>query len=78
MDNIKHRLDYFQEEETTSSPLKELMTLVDKKNIMTIDIEDRYYLMAVVQRALDINIGGYVQFYTRNDMDELRENPENS
>lgn len=77
MDNIKHRLDYFQEEEN-NSPLKELLTLVDKKNLMTIDIEVRLYLLAVVQRALDINIGSYVQFYTRNDMDELRENPENS
>lgn len=78
MDNIKHRLDFFQEEEKTDSRLIECMTAIDYKNVTAIPLYDRYYLLSVMQRALNIYLDSYIEYCKRHGVEELRGNAENS
>jgi hypothetical protein len=78
MDNIKHRLDFLQEEETTDSPLRECMSAIDYKNVTAIPLSDRYYILSLMQRALNIHLDSYIEYCKRHDVEELRDEAENS
>jgi hypothetical protein len=80
MDNLKHLQEFRQdnEEQIPASSLKESMSLIDMKNVLSIPLEDRYYLLSTIQRALHIYIGGYVEYCNNNDIDELRDKVINS
>jgi hypothetical protein len=73
MDNIKHREDFFNEEETANSPLNETKSLIDYENIRTIPLEDRFYILSTIQRALNIYLDSYVRYCNDNNIEELRD-----
>jgi len=73
MDNLKHREDFFNEEEASNQTLKETKSLIDYENIRTIPLEDRFYILSTIQRALNIYLDSYVRYCNDNNIEELRD-----
>ena len=73
MENLKHREDFFNEEETYNQTLKETKSLIDYENIRTIPLEDRFYILSTIQRALNIYLDSYVRYCNDNNIEELRD-----
>jgi len=60
------------------SPLKECMSLVDYKNITSIPIDARYYILSSIQRSLNIYLHSYIEYCKRHGIEELRDQVGNS
>jgi hypothetical protein len=55
------------------SPLQECMSLVDKKNIISIPIDDRYYILSTIQRSLNIYLHSYIEYCEEHDIEKPRD-----
>ena len=60
------------------SPLQECMSLVDYKNVISIPIDDRYYILSTIQRALNVYLHSYIEYCKRHGIEELRDQVGNS
>jgi hypothetical protein len=65
MDNIKHRLEFIQNEnvDITNFSQTEVMTIAAIKNIANVPLESRFYILATMQNALRIDFADYKNFY---------------
>ncbi len=60
------------------SSLQECMTAFDYKNIISIPIDTRYYVLSTIQRALNVYLHSYIEYCKRHGVEELRDQAENS
>jgi|GEM_PF-1809795 len=65
MDNIKHRTEFFQNENTnlTDFSQTEAMAIAAINNIINVPLESRFYILATMQNALRVDFEDYKNFY---------------
>ncbi|HEX7413774.1 MAG TPA: hypothetical protein VF411_06970 [Bacteroidia bacterium] len=68
MDNIKHRLEFFQNESENKFNFTptEVMAISAMKEIVNISLENRFFILDTMQNALRIEFEDYERFYTTN------------
>ena len=68
MDNIQHRLEFFQNESENKSEFSqtEVMAITAMKEIVNISLDNRFFILATMQNALRIEFEDYERFYTTN------------
>ena len=65
MDNIKHRTEFFKNENTnlTDFSQTEAIAIAAINNIINVPLESRFYILATMQNALRVDFEDYKNFY---------------
>ncbi|MHB8261272.1 MAG: hypothetical protein ACYDCN_08795 [Bacteroidia bacterium] len=70
MYNIKHKLEFFQNENEPENisdfTPTEVMAITAMKEMVNISLENRFFILATMQNALRIEFEDYERFYTTN------------